>query len=255
MPLPKVKFKKLDIEENLDNLVWYSRIENSKNAPLDFYKFMLNLFPTLNGKFKENMSDEEIYMILDKEVKPILKDLYDNSNEIEEYQTIWNKVNDDVMRDLEKRLNIKWNCDEITCRVGLLPVCSRDILGKTFDINYGNNKENIIATGIHELCHFIYFQKWMEIYPNYSEDEFDNPHISWYLSEAMIDPLINNKTFQKYTDDDLSAYSVFYETFIDGKSVIDILRDYVQNFSIENAIKKGYELFKNNENIIKGTKD
>ena len=255
MFLPKVKFKKLDIEENLNCLVWYSKPENSKNSPLNFYQYTINLFPELNGKLKDNMRDEEVYRILDQYVKPILKDLYDNGDELEKYQKIWEKVNDNVMKDLEKKLNIKWNCDEVVCRVGLLPVCPRDILQKTFDMNYGNKEDNIIAIGIHELCHFIYFEKWKEIYSNYNEEEFDNPHIAWYLSEAMIDPLINNEVFRKYTNGDLSAYSIFYEIFIDGKSVIDILRNYVEKYPIEEAIRKGYELFRNKENIIKNIND
>lgn len=255
MKMPQVVFKKLTIEENLDNLVWYAKPENSKNSPLNFYQFTLNLFPELNGKLKENMSDEEVYMILDKYVKPILKDLYDNSNDLKKYQTIWNKVNNEIMKDLGNKLNINWRDQKIICRVGLLPVCPRDILGKTFDINYGCTKDNIIATAIHELCHFIYFEKWREIYPDCNENEFDFPHIAWYLSEAMIDPLINNDTFKKYTNDDLYSYSAFYEIFIDGKSIIDILRSYVQNYSIEDAIKMGYELFKNNQSMIKNIKN
>lgn len=251
MSLPKVKFVKLDIEDNLDSLVWYSKPENSKNSPLNFYKLILRLFPELNGKLKENMSDEEIYLILDKEIRPILENLFMNSSDYLKFQEVWDKVNDNIMQDLANKLNIKWSCDEIICRIGLLPFCSRDILGKTFDVNYGGKSENIIATVIHELCHFIYFEKWMEIFPDYSEEEFDTPHIAWYLSEAMIDPLINNEVFHKYTDDYLSSYTVFYETFIDGKSIIDILRKYVNDYPIEIAIKKGYELFKKYEKEIK----
>lgn len=252
MSLPRVKFKKLDIEDNLDSLIYYLNPLNSKNSPLDFYGFTLKLFPELKGKIKSDMSDEEIYMVLDKEVRPTLNKMYENSSDEDEYQSIWDKVNDNILRDLEEKLDIKWNSEEITCRLCLLPVCSRDILGKTFDINYGRNKDNVIATGIHELCHILYFAKWMEIFPDYKEEEFDNPHIAWYLSEAMIDPLINNETFKKYTNDDLSAYTVFYEIFIDGKSIIDILREYVNNYSIEDAIKRGYELFIKYESIIKG---
>jgi len=94
----------------------------------------------------------------------------------------------------------------------------------------------------------------MEIFPDYSEEEFDTPHIAWYLSEAMIDPLINNEIFHKYTDEYLTSYSVFYKIFIDGNSIIDILREYVNNYPIEVAIKKGYELSKKYENVIKQSK-
>lgn len=251
MFLPKVKFVKLDIEDNLNSLVWYSKPENSKNSPLNFYKFVLRLFPELDGKLKEKMSDEEVYLVLDKEIRPILEKLYVNSNDHLMFQEVWDRVNDNIMQDLEDKLDIKWSCNEITCRVGLLPVCPRNILGKTFDINYGTKKEDMIATTIHELCHFIYFEKWMEMFPDYNEEEFDVPHIAWYLSEAMIDPLINNETFHKYTNGDLSAYTVFYETFIEGKSIINILRNYVNDYPIDVAIKKGYELFKKYEKEIK----
>lgn len=252
MSLPKVKFTKMNIEDNIDSLVYYLNPKNSKNSPLNFYLFTLKLFPELEGKVKDNMTDEEIYMILDKEVRPTLKKIYESSKDECLYQDIWDEVNDDIMEDLENKLNIKWQSDVITCRLCMLPVCSRDILGKTFDINFNRDRDNIIATGIHELCHMLYFAKWIELFPDCREEEFDNPHIVWYLSEAMIDPLINNELFKKYTSDDLSAYTVFYDTFIEGKSIIEILREYVNNYSIEEAIKKGYELFKKYESIIKG---
>lgn len=252
MFLPKVKFERLDIKDNLESLVWYAKPENSKNSPLNFYDFTLRLFPELVGKLKENMNDEDVYLLLEREVKPILESVHNNKNDIEEYQEAWDKVNDEVMKDLESVLDINWNCEEIICYVGLQPVCPRDILGRCFAVNYGMDIDEVISACIHELCHIIYFEKWMSIYPNYSEEEFDNPHIVWYLSEAMIDPLINNDTFKKYTSYDLSAYSVFYETYIDGESVIDILRSYVKNYNIEEAIKMGYELFKKNEKIIRG---
>ena len=252
MALPKVKFEVFDISENLDNLVWYLNEENSKNSPLNFYEFTLDLFPTLKDKITTDMNDEKRYLILEKEVKPILEELSKNSKDILKYQKAWDEVNDKIMQELENKLEIKWKEDtKITCQVGLLPVCPRDIMGRTFVINYGISEEKMIATAIHEICHFLYFEKWKELFPNFSEDEFDFPHIAWYLSEAMIDPLINNATFKKYTKDDLEAYSVFYETYIDGKSVIDTLRDYVQNNPIDVAIKKGYDFFQKYKDKIK----
>lgn len=250
--LPKVRFEKMSVEDNLDILVYYSKIENSKNTPLDFYGFIIRLFPRLNGKLTNDMSYENIYMLLESDVKPILEDLYNNSKDVQMYQSIWDSVNDNVMKDLEDRLDTKWVIKEIVCRLGLFPVLSRDVLGGSYEIGYGSSKDSIIATGIHELCHILYFKKWREIYSNYKEEEFDNPHIAWYLSEAMIDPLLNNDVFKKYTDEELVSYSVFYEIYIDGKSVIEILREYVNCYSIEEAIKRGYELFKKYEKEIKG---
>ena len=241
--LPKVRFEKMNIEDNLDILVYYSKMENSEDVPFNFYNFTLKLFPSLNGKLKNNMSDEEVYMILEKEVKPILENLYDNSNDTLIYQNVWDDVNDNIMKDLEERLDTKWDISKVICNIGMFPVLSRDIMEGTYEINYGSDRDSIIETGIHELCHILYFKKWREIYPNYKEEEFDKPHIAWYLSEAMIDPLLNNDIFRKYTSTSLVSYSVFYEIFVDGRSIIEILREYVNKYGVEEAIKKGYELF------------
>lgn len=250
--LPKVRFEKMSVEDNINDLVYYSKIGNSDNAPLNYFEFLIRLFPVLDGKFKRGITDMESYMILDKDVRPILNDLFNNSKDDYKYQTIWDVVNNDIMRELENRLETKWDIDEVVCRLGMFPVLSRDILGGTYDINYGSDRDSIIVTGIHELCHILYFKKWREMFPNCKEEEYDNPHIAWYLSEAMIDPLLNNDVFKKYTNEELLSYSVFYEIIIEGKSVVEILREYVNNYKIEEAIKKGYEFFKAHEKEIKG---
>lgn len=175
MDLPKVIFQPLNIYDNLESLVWYAMPENSINSPLNYYDFVLKLFPELENKITSNMTYEEVYAVVKLYIKPILEKMVASSKDIEKYQQIWNEVNDNIMLDLERTLNIKWPKNtKIIGRVGLLPVCPRDIAGRTFDINYGLTKDNLIVTGIHELCHFLYFEKWKEIYPNYKSEEFDS---------------------------------------------------------------------------------
>lgn len=253
MAYPKVSFTKIDIEENLNCLTWYCKKENSKDSPLDFYDLTMRLFPNLEGKLQDGMDFEEIYTVLDREVRPILEKNNQTNRDIEKYQRAWDAVSQNIMKTLEDELHTEWNKeDEITCRVGLFPVLSRDILGMTFDMNYNMSSSSVIATCIHELCHLLYFKKWRELYPNYSEEEFDTPHIAWYLSEAMIDPLINNDTFKKYTSDDLSAYTYFDEIVIDGKPITETLRDFMAKYPIESAIEKSYEFFQTHEKEIRG---
>ena len=88
MNFPNVEFKSLNIEENLNNLIWYAKPENSKNSPLNFYKFTIKLFPELKDKIHENMTDNEVYLILEKEIKPILENLAKDKNTIKDYQHI-----------------------------------------------------------------------------------------------------------------------------------------------------------------------
>ena len=188
MNLPKVKFVKLSVKENLEELLWYANFKNSIDSPVNFYESLLEIFPELKGKITYNMSIKEIHLVLEKYVKPILENLYNNSKDIQNYQKIWDSINDEIMLDLQKRLDIKWKEDtKITCKIGLLPVCPREIESFTYCVNYNMDKDTLIAISIHEICHFLYFEKWKEIQPNYKKEEFDSPHISWYLSEAFIE--------------------------------------------------------------------
>ncbi len=50
---------------------------------------------------------------------------------------------------------------------------------------------------MHELCHFLFFEKCKEIYPNWKYEDFDSPSLLWYLSEIIIDPILNSEGIQK----------------------------------------------------------
>ena len=86
----------------------------------------------------------------------------------EEYTTIWNEYNDKYMLEISNYFNIKWPKEykEISVGIGLIPVCPRYIKEKAFDI-HKKNKEDLIDTCMHELCHFLFFEKCKEIYPNW----------------------------------------------------------------------------------------
>lgn len=250
--LPKVIFKKCEVDKNLDSLVWYAKPSNSENLPINFYQKMLDLFPELKDRTNNSMSYMEIYNVLAKYVKPKLEKLYRESTLDQTYQSVWDEVNDEIMKLLEKKLDTTWDREkEIICEIGIFPSLSRDIVNYSFEINYDVSNDEIIATGIHELCHMLYFKKWKELYPASNSLEYNNPHIVWYLSEAMIDPLVNTEEFKKYTSDSLEAYPYFYDKVIGWKKLIDILRENVSKYSIDEAIRRSYEIFKEYESEIK----
>ena len=249
---PKLIFKKAKGIDNINELVWFSHIENSKNAILSYYQFMIEIFPELEGKLKNNISDEEILDILKENILPILDNLYHNSLDKERYEKIWIQIGNDIFYDLENVLETKWDKDiTIVVKIGLYPVLSRNIENYTFKMNYGVTRDFLIASIIHELCHFLFFKKWRELYLDTNNDDFNYPSTLWYLSEALIDVLINNDTFKKYTSSSLEAYPYFYKIKINDKYLVDIIRGYFNDYKIDIALKKSYELFLKYENVIK----
>ncbi len=252
MELPKITFNTLTFEENMDIIAMFIYNElNSNNK--DNTNYFKNEYKINNDFSNKNM--KEISIILQKHSK----DYWDNymkncENKIKNFQNNWNAINDEVMMDLSNRLNIKWpkSCLNIKANIGHLCYCPRFIEKRSFNARITDDINDMKKVIIHEICHFLYFEKWKELFNDYDETHYNIPHIIWFLSEAIIDPLLNNQTFKKYINGEILSYKQFYETKINNENIIDKLRKIMIDNSIEEAIKISYDYFLKNEDIIKG---
>ena len=237
--IPKLKFKYLTLEETSNILSW--TLKDTDNI-LSVKEGTLFLYPELKRLTKED------------NIKDIIQDRYnnfikENNNLREEYTTIWNEYNDKYMLEISNYLNIKWPKEykEISVGIGLIPVCPRYIKEKAFDI-HKKNKEDLIDTCMHELCHFLFFEKCKEIYPNWKYEDFDSPSLLWYLSEIIIDPILNSDGIQKIYKHKFKCYDIFYNVEIDNINLLDKITSIYKNNNIETAIKESY-----NNGLVVGT--
>lgn len=258
MTLPKITFKAMSFIENMDLIAMFINNElNNEQKPNTY--FFINHYPELkNINFSKCKTTEEISELL----QFILfdswnKDMENSDIRIREIQKDWNMINNDVMLDLSKRLNIKWPKDSlnIKARVGIMFYCPRYINQRTFNLNIKFNTSTMRSIILHEITHFLYFEKWKELYNDYDESHYNIPHIIWYLSEAIIEPLLNNCTFRKYTLQENKSNRDMSEIIVDNKSIVETLNNIFTNSSgVEEAIKKGYSYFLKNEKLIKKIK-
>mgnify|MGYP006956014415 CR=1 FL=1 len=246
MIIPKLKFKKISLEENINIILTAYLSKNSK--ALDIHNLLEEYFPELHNIHK-NIAKEEI----SPTIKNIVSNYYtSNSQNIEEacqqYQKIWNKYNDTYFAKLSNYLNTKWPNDskEIICYVGMLPFFPRNIDNYTFYINPHLNEENLIEACTHETLHFLWFKKWLEIYPETVKEEFESPHLPWLYSEMVTAPILNNTEFQKIFKFQEKGYSYFYTLYNDKILVMDKITEiFNSENSIEDKIKTGYKYLKN----------
>ena len=218
--IPKLKFKYLTLEETSDILSW--TLKDTDNI-LSVKEGTLFLYPELEILTKED------------NIKDIIKDRYNNFIKENNYLR-------------EEYFNIKWPKEykEISVGIGLIPVCPRYIKEKAFDI-HKKNKEDLIDTCMHELCHFLFFEKCKEIYPNWKYEDFDSPSLLWYLSEIVIDPILNSTNIQKIYKHKFKCYDIFYNVEIDNINLLDKITSIYKNNSIETAIKESYDYLKEHE--------
>lgn len=248
--IPKIKFELMSLEEIAGILEWAIIIDK---GILPTSNYVLQLYPELqNIKNWKNFSSNERSNI----IKKLIKDNYINSkheykNILCNYKIIWEKYNNDFMNNLSKVLNINWSNElkVINVKAGKIPIYPREIDTHSFYIGK-MEEESFIETVMHECCHFLYFEKWKELFKSWKIEEFESPHIIWHLSEIAIDPILNNSEIQKVYKHNFKAYKNFYSINIDGKNLMETIRDIYNENTIENAIIKSYEFILRNRNNI-----
>lgn len=241
MDLIKIVFRKMTLEENID-FVKECFYENGDS--LSLHKCTLEAFPELE-KFNLNSNKEEVYKEIEKVVEERylrLKDVIDTK--VNEFSKIWNDYNDKYFKMLTSFFKIDFpkEIKIIDASVGILPVCPRYLDTFSFSVSIGIPNDNIIDLCAHETLHFLWFEKWKELYPNTPKEEFDSPYLCWQYSEMVTDPILNNEPFLSEFNLNEIGYNSFYELYDDDDLVMDILRNiYSQEIPIEEKIKKGYE--------------
>lgn len=114
---------------------------------------------------------------------------------------------------------------------------------KCFDFYYGMSDEAFLRVAIHEITHFIWFEKVKKLMPEFSREEYEYPSPVWLFSEIAVDQVFWS---QEYFCNIASltsrpAYGHFYtDKFNDSETVIEHFRKlYSNSKSIDEFIING----------------
>lgn len=250
--IPKIKFELMSLDEICGLLEWAVIIDE---GILPLSNYVKKLYPELNNikNWKKYSAKERTSKIKELITESYNRDIDEYRKILINYGKIWEKYNNNYMKSLSKILNINWcyELSEIIVKVGKIPIYPREIDKYCFYIGKMEDKY-FIETVMHECCHFLYFEKWKELFENWSIEEFDSPHIIWYLSEMVIDPILNNIEIQKIYKYDFKAYKNFYNINVQGQNLMEYIKSIYKNNTIENAIIKSYNyVLEKKEYIVK----
>ena len=244
MKIPKVEFKEMSLEENIETIKW-AYYEDT--GVLSVHDYTIQYFPEL-ANIDKNLSKSEAHKIIEEVVKKeYCKYISIIKEDVQRYNRLWEKYNDLYFETLSNYLGVEWpkNLDIIEGKVGLLPVFPRDLDGFSFAISIGVDDLKIIETCTHETLHFLWFEKWKNIHPETPRREYDSPYITWQYSEMVTDPILNNKPFKDIFDFYEKGYDSFYEMYDEESLVMDKLRQiYSEDIPINEKIDKGFDYIK-----------
>jgi hypothetical protein len=244
MKIPKIKFRQMTLEENIETIKW---AYYEDNGLLSVHYYTIKYFPEL-ANIDKSLPQSEVYKIIEKVVKNDYSKYKTRiEEEVERYNLLWKKYNDLYFQTLSKYLDVEWpsDLDIIEGKVGLIPVFPRYLDSFSFAIATGVEEWKIIETCAHETLHFLWFEKWKNIHPETPRREYDSPYITWQYSEMVTDPILNNAPFADMFNFEEKGYDSFYEMYDGDTLVMDNLRKiYSENIPINKKINKGFDYLK-----------
>ena len=251
--IPKVRFKIAKLKDIIPLINFFL---NPKEGGWDWSHYILNKYPELKKKLSNVKNKERRKKITQTFFEKQQKKEIENLNKAKErYQKTWERINDDVMITLSEIVEQKWpkNLDKITARISLCPINPRHIKSRTFDIYYKSSIHDSKATNIHEILHFIYFEKWKKLFPKIPEKKFDAPYLVWDLSEMATSIILSDKRIQKIFKHKPHPYKEHEKIKINEKYLLTYLREfYKKRKNFDNFLRDSWKFLNKNNNIIKG---
>jgi len=246
--IPQVKFKIESFDEAFKTIIRYLSPNNRWN------KNIFKVYPNLEKKLDGLKTWREV----ERTAKKFFREFYNkNLDEInkktENYKKVWSECNDEFMLALEEILEIKWTkkFKIFTCRVGISPVCPRYLDKRMFDIYGFFNDELLRRLVSHELLHFLYFEKWKQVFPDYNKKKFEGPHLIWHLSEMVPKVILNDKKIKDIIKYESSVYPSYEKLKINDKPLLNYLQEIYDNKEdFADFLRKAYDFVKEHEKEI-----
>jgi hypothetical protein len=239
--LPKVKFKLPTIKREAEVMMFFCK---PKKGRWDWSKIIYKNHPELREILKDKKSDEYYKYVHKYSSSFIKKNRKKIEKLVKEYQIQWDKINDSYLKVLSEHFETDYPADRkiITAYVSIVPIYPRFLDRWSFNVTY-KNIDFAIRISMHEIVHFLYFKKWMEVFPKTKKEELNSPHLIWRLSE-ILDPIIinHNKDIQKIFKSKHWHYYEFQKVKIGKKTMIEYF---------ENLYKKHLKSGKSFEEFLK----
>ena len=241
--LPEVTLKLIGLSDFAQTLDWM--------LDMDFaLKWIWEFYPEV-ARIPQSLSKSDRQLYLEKTLRPYYEtNITTIKSRLPKYQKAFNKINNEFMWALSRYFELDWpaDCQKITGDISpLLPSNPRDIRSRSFVYSASVFDEmSFVKVAAHEICHFIFFEKWKTLTSNWTWRSFDYPYIIWYLSELAIDPVLNSQLIQSVIPFRFQANPDMRELEINGSLALEIIRQNFNNEPIDIAMQKSYEYLKQN---------
>lgn len=229
----KFEFKTASLSYDVKHIWHYL---NPGKGDWDWSKYITTYYPTL----RKGDSKEKVKKFVSRFWKENQKQIIKKMNR---FKRIFERKSNSIVLTLMKILEMKTTkIGKITILISLCPINPYDLRKKEFSVYWGYPVKYMPATAIHEISHFLFFEKWLEIFPETKPKDLKPPRPIWYLSELVAPIILNDKRMRKIFYFPLKQpYKEFENLLIDGKPITKLLFEmYNKRKNFEDFVKKAY---------------
>lgn len=247
----QVTFLNPGFDYSLDSILLFQRSETG-----DWWKDALfSFYPQLEREWMDRLGGTEraeyLRMVLSGVYWELMPEL---EKKKETYQACWEENRQEVEEALGDifRVPLAGRFHDIRANITLNPICPRFLAERIFDLFYRNSPRGALGMSLHEIVHFLWFDRWSGIFHN-DPAEYEAPHLKWIFSEMAVKPILGDSRLAArnpyYPDDCVYAY--FSTMTVEGRPILETMEDLFSGRSIEQFMVEGYRYCQEHEAEIR----
>lgn len=258
MPKPKAKFELLTIEDEVKKLMNFCYGKSS--GGWDWSHYVYKQHPKLEEMTDGIENEEDFYNQCRKYAEVYLKENRKTLEKAKEkFEKSWAENEEEVYTTLSRDFETDFpeGVSEIRARISINPINPRYLDKWSYDVFYRASDDRMKEISIHEIIHFLYFKKWLEVFPNYDKKTFNGPHSEWKLSEILVNPIMNNNPIiQKIVNGkQFDGYKEFQKIKIGDETLNEffgnIYREHLEGkISFADFIKRAWDEYQKHQDLF-----
>ena len=224
----KLNWRQKDFKSDIEFIYFHQQ----DDTPIWWKSELYRAHPSLDFDYAQSLTQEKRFEYLTESLRKIrIEKQADIEKSIKMFENAWSPI----AKNLNDAYSSAFDMDctnimnDMAGLVGLNPICPRDLSDNSFSVYYYFDPNYAVATALHEITHFVWFNAWQKHFHD-DEEEYNFPHWKWLLSELVVETIIRNSDIGKLNPPpQYIAYKYFYDMDIDGKPIFDTLRDMYTN--------------------------
>lgn len=214
--IPQVVFSDIPVNQEVDYLHGFIF-----NNSWGWGRYIFRKHPKLRGVLKLKGERQRVSFLREY----VLNYRSDNRVQIEmkaaRFKSQWKKIEKKYFFLLSEIMETEWppRRKKMKAQISINSICPRFLGTWSFTLFFNYRKTaHAMETIMHESCHFLWFKKWKEVFPDADKKTYEMPHIEWHLSEIMAPIILNDGRIQKLLRQKAAFYDEHQIVKIGGKT-------------------------------------